>query len=69
MLQPTNIDDDAPVAQTNDVPAVQEPATGGALAYDPEFSIDDVQPWSPFSIDDVQPWSPQFSGDDYGMPF
>jgi hypothetical protein len=55
--------------QTNDVPAVQEPATGGALAYDPEFSIDDVQPWSPFSIDDVQPWSPQFAGDDYGMPF
>ncbi|XP_047070506.1 uncharacterized protein LOC124678670 [Lolium rigidum] len=58
MLQPMNIDDDAPVAQTNDVPAVQEPATGGTLAYDPEFSIDDVQPWSP-----------QFSGDDYGMPF
>ncbi|XP_047070513.1 uncharacterized protein LOC124678682 [Lolium rigidum] len=69
MLQPMNIDDNAPVAQTNDVPAVQEPATGGALAYDPEFSIDDVQPWSPFSIDDVQPWSPQFAGDDYGMPF
>ncbi|KAM0909865.1 hypothetical protein ACQ4PT_014524 [Festuca glaucescens] len=69
MLQPANIDDDAPVAQTNDLSAVQEPATGGALAYDPEFSIDDVQPWSPFSIDDVQPWSPQFAGDDYGMPF
>jgi hypothetical protein len=57
VLQPANVDD-APVAQTDGVPAAQEPSAGDALAYDPEFSIDDVQVWSP-----------QFAGDDYGMPF
>lgn len=55
---PANIHD-VPVAQTGDAPAAaQEPAGGGALVYDPEFSIDDVQVWSP-----------QFAGDDYGMQF
>jgi hypothetical protein len=57
VLQPANVDD-ALVAQTDGVPAAQEPSAGDALAYDTEFSIDDVQVWSP-----------QFAGDYYGMPF
>ncbi|KAM0915291.1 hypothetical protein ACQ4PT_010952 [Festuca glaucescens] len=57
VLQPVNVDV-APVAQMGDAPAAaaaaaaQEALTGNVLAYDPEFSIGDVQVWSP-----------QFAGD------